>query len=199
LGKRANTPRHVTPPKAKELGPRLGPLLREVNLQKLIRHINRKAWWHVPPMDPQAYEKRGKFLASSFKEAEFYGRPNDIPERVVIAAPVIGDDRYIETALIGRVESALDMSVPKRLALDAKLRRAALRRGFDSIVLLTSKGFQSLRRSGVIPRSIELNVVDLGCLLHSSGRISRTCVLARLKCVALKSCRRRNSHGSVLS
>lgn len=120
-------------------------------------------------MDLQAYEKRGKFLASSFKEAEFYGRPNDIPERVVIAAPVIGDDRYIETALIGRVESALDMSVPKRLALDARLRRAALRRGFDSIVLLTSKGFQSLRRSGVIPRSIELNVVDLGCLQHSAN------------------------------
>ena len=165
MGKPANSPKRVNPPKRKGLASRLnGPLLRETHLQKLIRHINRKAWWHVPPMDPRAYEKRGKFLASSFGEAEFYGRPHDIPERVTIAAPVIGDDRHIESTLIGRVESALHMSVPKRLALDAKLRRAALRRGFDSIVLLTSKSFQALRSSGAIPRSIEFNIVDLRCL-----------------------------------
>lgn len=169
MGKQANTPNLVSPPRPKGLAPRLkGPLLRESHLQKLIRHINRKAWWHVPPLDPQAYRKRGKFLSSSFREAEFYGRPQDIPERVAIGAPVVGDDLYIETTLIGRVESAPNMSVPKRLALDARLRRAALRRGFDSIVLLTSKGFQTLRRSGAIPRSIELNVVDLGCLRHSA-------------------------------
>lgn len=155
MGKQANTARHVKTP-----------LLRETHLQRLILHINRKAWWHVPPMDPRAYEKRGKFLASSFREAEFYGRPHDIPERVAIVAPVVGDDHYIETTLIGRVESAPNMSVPKRLALDARLRRAALRRGFDSIVLLTPRGFQALRRTGAIPRSIELNVVDLDCLGH---------------------------------
>jgi len=57
------------------------------------------------------------------------------------------------------------MSVPKRLALDARLR-ARFARGYDSIVLLTPKGFQALRRSGAIPRSIELNVVDLDCLGH---------------------------------
>jgi hypothetical protein len=79
LGKQANTSRHVSPPKRKGLPPRLkGPLLRDTHLQKLVRHINRKAWWHVPPRDPRAYEKRGKFLASSFREAEFYGRPHDI-------------------------------------------------------------------------------------------------------------------------
>lgn len=49
---------------------------------KLIAHINRKSWWHVPPRDPRAYERRGKFYASSFREAEFYGRPLDDPERV---------------------------------------------------------------------------------------------------------------------
>lgn len=167
MGKQANTPRHVSPPKRRGPAPRLKrPLLRETHLQRLILHINRKAWWHVPPMDPRAYEKRGKFLASSFREPEFYGRPHDVPERVAIAAPVIGDDHYIATTLIGRVESAPNMSVPKRLALDARLRRAALRRGFDSIVLLTPRGFEALRRSGAIPRSIELNVVDLDCLGH---------------------------------
>lgn len=165
MGKQANTPRHVSPPKRKGLAPRLkGPLLRETHLQRLIRHINRKAWWHVPPMDPRAYEKRGKFLASSFREAEFYGRPNDIPERVAIVAPVVGDDHYIETTLIGRVESSPNMSVPKRLALDAKLRRAALRKGFDSIVLLTPNGYRQFKNGGRIPRSMELNIVELGCL-----------------------------------
>jgi len=154
--------------------------LSETHLQKLVRHINRKAWWHVPPIDPQAYEKRGKFLASSFGEAEFYGRPRDIPERVAIAAPVVGDDRYIETTLIGRVESAPNMSVPKRLALDARLRRAALRKGFDSIVLLTRKGFQALRSGGAIPRSIELNVIDLRCLESVKKELSARSSGARI-------------------
>jgi hypothetical protein len=36
--------------------------------EKLIAHVNRKQWWHVPPADPDAYAKRGKFLASSFRE-----------------------------------------------------------------------------------------------------------------------------------
>ena len=43
------------------------------DIQRLIAHVNRKGWWHVKPADISAYEKRGKFLASSFQEAEFYG------------------------------------------------------------------------------------------------------------------------------
>jgi hypothetical protein len=66
--------------------------------------------------------------------------------------------------LIGRVESAPNMSVPKRLALDAKLRDAALQKGFDSIVLLTPIGFRQFKNKGRIPRSMELNVVELRCL-----------------------------------
>ncbi|HUI43784.1 MAG TPA: hypothetical protein VL523_17625 [Terriglobia bacterium] len=56
--------------------------------QKLIAHINRKAWWHVPPRDPSAYRKRGKFYASSFAEAEFWGRPLDRPERAATPNPL---------------------------------------------------------------------------------------------------------------
>src|ERR1051326_2557287 len=41
----------------------------------LISYINRKDWWHVPPEDPTAYQKRGMFLSSTFRQAEFYGRP----------------------------------------------------------------------------------------------------------------------------
>jgi hypothetical protein len=40
---------------------------------KIVALVNRKAWWHVPPQDPMAYGKRGKFFASSFSEVEFYG------------------------------------------------------------------------------------------------------------------------------
>lgn len=134
------------------------------DLQKLIKHINRKAWWHVRPLDPRAYQKRGKFLSSSFSEAEFYGRPCDTPERVNVLHPIIGDDSTIETALIGRVESDPNMSIQKRLALDAKLRHAALRRGFDSIVLVTPNAFRKFLTNGTIPRSLELNVVRLSCI-----------------------------------
>ena len=49
---------------------------------KLIERINRKDWWHVPSWDPQSYEKRGIFLASTFRGAEFWGRPLDEPQRV---------------------------------------------------------------------------------------------------------------------
>jgi len=39
--------------------------------EKLVKHFNRKDWWHVPPVDAEAYQKRGKFLASTSAEAEF--------------------------------------------------------------------------------------------------------------------------------
>lgn len=66
--------------------------------------------------------------------------------------------------LIGRVESHQEITVRERFALDAKLRRAALRKGYDSIVLMSKPGFQKFKREGKIPRSIELNIVDLRCL-----------------------------------
>ena len=134
------------------------------HIQALIAYINRKGWWHVKPADAGAYKKRGKFLASSFREAEFYGRPGDQPEKVVIAAPLVGDNDTIERKLIGHVESHPEISIEERFALDAKLRRAALRKGYDSIVLMSKPGFQRFKTEGKIPRSIELNIVDLRCL-----------------------------------
>jgi hypothetical protein len=80
----------------------------------------------------------------------------------------VGDDQVIKKKLIGRVKSDPKMSIQRRLALDAKLRHAALRKGFDSIVLLTPKSLETLRRNGTIPRTIELNVVNLGRLRHSA-------------------------------
>jgi hypothetical protein len=144
------------------------------DIQRLIKHVNRKDWWHVTPADPKAYEKPGKFLASSFADAEFYGRPDDVPERVTIASPVVGDNNTIERKLIGRVESHPDIRVPKRFALDAKLRRAALRKGYDSIVLMSESAFQRFKKDGAIPRSIELNIVDLRCLRIIGSTTSRS-------------------------
>ena len=130
-------------------------------IQKLVRHVNRKDWWHVTPVDPRAYEKRGKFFASSFREAQFYGRPSDVPEKVTIACPLVGDNDTIERKLIGRVESHTNITVRERFALDAKLRHAALRKGYDSIVLMSDRAFQKFTKEGRIPRRIELNIVDL--------------------------------------
>ena len=56
----------------------------------LIEKINKSEWWHVPPRDRDAYKKRGKFFASTYKQAEFYGRPNDVPEKVLISNPIFG-------------------------------------------------------------------------------------------------------------
>lgn len=131
--------------------------------QKLIRHVNRKDWWHVPPQDATAYSKRGKFFASSFSEAEFYGRPLDIPERVTIERPLVGDDRTIARVL-GVPAQHEGMSLEAIARRDALWRNVALAKGFDSIVLMSEKGFQKFEEEGRIPRSIELNILDLRCL-----------------------------------
>ena len=56
----------------------------------LINKVNSSYWWHVTPRDPNAYKKRGKFLASTYTQAEFYGRPNIEPENVEISNPIFG-------------------------------------------------------------------------------------------------------------
>jgi hypothetical protein len=59
-------------------------------VQRMTAHVNKSDWWHVPPLDRTAYSKRGKFYASSFVQAEFYGRPLDEAQRVTIAKPFCG-------------------------------------------------------------------------------------------------------------
>jgi hypothetical protein len=126
---------------------------------RIVAHVNRKAWWHVPPQDPTAYHKRGKFFASTFSEAEFYGRPLDDPERVVIAKPLVGDESAIAKVL-GIPPQRAGMSLEEIAAHDALWRNAALGKGFDSIVLMTPKAFSRLKTDGKLPRSLELNVLS---------------------------------------
>ena len=140
-----------------------------IKIQKLVKRINAKYWWHVTPTDPLAYQKRGKFFASTYSEAEFYGRPNDEPEKVLVRAPLVGDSNTVEKRLLGKVEGFDGMSVSRRLAVDAKMRKIAERKGYDCIVILSHGGYKRFRGEGKIPRSIELNVIDLGCLKTSSN------------------------------
>ena len=128
--------------------------------RKLVAHVNRKDWWHVPPRDPIAYHKRGKFLASSFREAEFWGRPLDEPQRVTVTRPLIGDENAIERKLLGRRVSTDDVSMEERWNLDAKIKKAALAKGFDSIILMSPRAFSELKASGKLPRSMELNILE---------------------------------------
>jgi hypothetical protein len=129
------------------------------HIRKLVKHVNHKDWWHVTPKDPRAYWKRGKFLSSTFKEAEFYGRPKDAPEKVTITSPLVGSNDLIERSLFGAVKSHANMGVRERFALDAQIRRAALQKGYDSVVLMSERGFKTFRRTGRLPRSIELNIL----------------------------------------
>jgi hypothetical protein len=146
---------------AKKVGLEADEKTSSICYKKLIAHVNRKDWWHVPPRDPSAYSKRGKFLASSFREAEFWGRPLDEPQRVTIARPLIGDEETIEKSLLGRRVSGEDMAMEERWALDAKIKKAALAKGYDSIVLMSPKAFSEFNKTGVLPRSIELNVLNI--------------------------------------
>lgn len=130
--------------------------------EKLVKHVNRKSWWHVPPLDPTAYDKRGKFLASSFAEAEFYGRPLDEAQRVKICNPIVGDEATIELELLGKLVAHDEMGIEARLKHDARLKQKAVKRGYDSIALMSPKCFGEYKRSGKIPRSIELNVFANG-------------------------------------
>jgi hypothetical protein len=100
------------------------------------------------------------FLASSFKEAEFWGRPLDRPKRVSVINPLVGDEESIEKTLFGQSVSNEGMSVEMRWKLDAKMRKRALACGYDSILLMTPKSFSAQKEIGKIPRSLELNVFD---------------------------------------
>jgi len=133
--------------------------LNSTQYQRLVALVNRKAWWHVPPRDPNAYRKRGKFLASSFREAEFWGRPLDEPQKVDVARPLVGDEGAIERKLFGKRVSDESISMDDRWRLDARMKRAALATGYDSILLMSSRGLRRFRSAGKVPRSLELNIL----------------------------------------
>jgi len=149
------------------LGPKLldvGHFMESGPKEKLIARINCKDWWHVPPSDSMAYQKRGMFLASTFREAEFWGRPLDTPIRVKITNPIIGDEATIQTGLrVVPSEYPGDDSAKLlewRWKLDARLKKAAVAKGYDAIVLLSPAGYAKFVAEGKLPISIELNLLS---------------------------------------
>ena len=131
--------------------------------------INKREWWHSPPEDKDAYKKRGVFLAYSFKEAEFYGRPLDKPIKVEIKNPIIGTEERIIKKLFGSSskqmetyrlleDCTVDVSLKVRFQLDKEMCKAARSQGYDAIAVVTQKGFEKVRE-GKLPRSVELNVL----------------------------------------
>lgn len=136
----------------------------------LVDKINRSEWWHVLPQDPDAYNKRRKFLASTYQQTEFYGRPCDTPERVFISNPVYGfsEKEILDQLFTGNNNSYLldkivknqDYWYQKRIALDAKMFKKGKSLGYDAIVLMGRTGRKKLERNRK-PRSIELNLLNV--------------------------------------
>ena len=133
---------------------------------KLVAHVNRKNWWHVPPVAPDAYKKRGKFFSVSYAAAEFWGRPLNEPERVTVSKPLVGDEKRIAKVL-GIPPQDDGMTLEQIAAHDARWRNAALKKGFDAIVLMAPMTFAKWKMTGKIPRSLELNILGVS---DSSGR-----------------------------
>ncbi len=134
----------------------------------LIDKVNKSKWWHVTPLDPNAYNKRGKFLASTYKHAEFYGRPNDIPEKVKILNPICGTSeirilkhlfpKEFKKLYAGALKDG-DGWYNRRISLDSKMYKKAKKLGYDAIVLLAYNGREYLKRNRK-PHSIELNLIN---------------------------------------
>lgn len=138
----------------------------------LIAKINKSGWWHVPPRDKNAYKKRGKFLASTYLQAEFYGRPIMEPEKIDVQNPVFGfseneilnqlfEDHELELVLKLHNDLAKTKisAYEKRIVLDGLMYQKAKHLEYDAIVLMTKSGKKALERSHK-PRCIELNLIN---------------------------------------
>jgi hypothetical protein len=129
----------------------------------LIARINRRHWWHVPPGDPRAYVKRGKFYSSTFQESLFWGRPLNTPERVQVRNPLIGDEPEVWRVLFGKQMKCPGLNSPDllrwRWRVDGRMKRAALKKGYDAIAIMGTPAFKKFK-TGRLPSSIELNVLS---------------------------------------
>jgi len=138
------------------------------NIQKsAAEQINRKTWWHSRPIDPDAYGKRGIFLAWSYNDCLFYGRPLDSPFRVNVNNPMIGTEEDVIINLFGFNSKIhlLKLNIENkpiecRFDLDAKMYRAARKKGFDAIAIISEIGYKRYKATGKIPRAMELNILD---------------------------------------
>ena len=138
----------------------------------LIRKINTGKWWHVTPRDSDAYKKRGKFFASTYLQAQYYGKPTDVPEKVTINNPVFGfsEEQIWKQLIPSYKDNKLMMDLlndtndenwyERRITVDAMMFSAAKKLGYDSVILICQSGYEALLKNRK-PRSIELNLLDV--------------------------------------
>ena len=129
----------------------------------------------MPPQNREAYKKRGKFLASTFAQAEFYGRPNNTPERVSISSPLYGFSELeiikilFPTEVVAEYEEFAQETLndndkkclyESRIEWDARMHKKSREMGYDAIVLLSTNGRKYLEKNRK-PHSIELNLLSV--------------------------------------
>ena len=124
------------------------------NYQKFANHINKKDWWRTA-INKKAIKERGLFLASSYIEAEFYGRPIDTPFRVKIKNPLIGSEKIILKRLNLKAINE-NSSLAKTFAFDKKIAIVAIKRGYDCIAYISPNEYKTFTSLGRLPRRIEL-------------------------------------------
>src|SRR5690606_20636330 len=108
-----------------------------------------REWWRTA-INKKALKERGIFLASSFRDAEFYGRPLDTPFKVSIEKPLFGDEKHVMKQLdLGFPEQ--DITVENLLKMEATKMHIASNKGFDCIAIVTPKQFWRFQRTGHLP------------------------------------------------
>lgn len=133
--------------------------------------INKRKWWHSPPSDKKAYKKRGMFLASSYKECEFYGRPLVELIRVDVSNPLVDTEKNIIRFLFGDnspqmmifnslINNTASNPLKARFKLDADLFSSAKKNKYDAIAVITAKCFEKIKNHK-LPKSVELNIIDI--------------------------------------
>lgn len=145
--------------------------MRMKKILTLADQINKREWWHSPPLDKNAYQKRGMFLASSYEECEFYGRPLNEPIKVSVSNPIVDTEQNIIRFFFGNnspqmiaynalINDSDKVPLKVRFKLDADLFKAAKKGKYDAIAIITEKELEKIKNHK-LPRSVELNLIDI--------------------------------------
>lgn len=120
-----------------------------------VEQLNSKQWWRTAIND-DAIKSRGLFLSSTYEGAEFYGKPINTPFKVNVKNPLIGDEISIMNTLgINFVDPS---TIQERFDLDKQMRDVGVKKGYDSIALISRNSFNQYKKTGQLPNDIELNV-----------------------------------------
>lgn len=131
-------------------------LLSEETRKRVIKRINQREWWRTR-VNKDVLQERGLFLVSSFRYAEFYGRPLDNPFKVDLKNPLIGDEAFA-MGILGLPVPREDISGKEILEMEAKKMSVGIAMGFDSIAIMSPNEFKKLKEIGRLPNGYELQI-----------------------------------------